>query len=134
MSFRKSLINPYGPSDFVAFKTACSLASSSCESEVVKILPPRPCSSSSTRTYIIIAKTSRHSFSLSNTFQQLADSLSSVVLNQVLKDHFRNRLTQLPPILIVMGKLQSAMPLESAPNGAGLSAHLQKGSFYRSEK
>jgi hypothetical protein len=36
-------------------------------------------------------------------------------------------------ILIVTGKLRSAMPLESAPNGAGLSAHLQKGSFYRSE-
>ena len=49
MSFRIFLINPYGPADFVALKAACSLASSSCESEVIKILPPRPFSSSSTR-------------------------------------------------------------------------------------
>ena len=50
MSFRKFLINPYGPGDFVALKAARSLASSSCESEVIKILPPRPFSSSSTRS------------------------------------------------------------------------------------
>src|SRR5271168_4190831 len=44
------LLASYGSADFVAFKAAWSLASSSCESEVVKILPPRPFSSSNTRS------------------------------------------------------------------------------------
>jgi len=46
----KGLLTIYGSADFVAFKAAWSLASSSCESEVVKILPPRPFSSSNTRS------------------------------------------------------------------------------------
>src|SRR6516162_2183678 len=49
-SCERSPDNPYGSADFVALKAACSLASSSCESEVIKILPPTPFSSSSTRS------------------------------------------------------------------------------------
>jgi hypothetical protein len=36
----------------------------------------------------IIAETSRHSFSLSDTFQQLAEPLSTVLPNSVLKGSF----------------------------------------------
>ena len=42
-------IGPIGR-DFPALKTACSLAWSSCESEVIKILPPNPFRSSSSRS------------------------------------------------------------------------------------
>ena len=45
-----SMTNRYGSAGFVALKATRSLASSSCESEVIKILPPRPFSSSSTRS------------------------------------------------------------------------------------
>src|SRR6516164_4828660 len=38
----------YAPADFAALRAACSLFLSSCESEVIKILPPDPFSSSST--------------------------------------------------------------------------------------
>jgi hypothetical protein len=40
----------YGPTDFLALKAACSLVSSSYESEVIKIVPPSPFSSSSIRS------------------------------------------------------------------------------------
>ena len=48
------------------------------------------CSFVETRAYpnFIIAKTSRHSFSLSNTFQQLAEPLSSMLPDSVLKGSF----------------------------------------------
>jgi hypothetical protein len=45
--------------DFDALKAACSLASSSCESEVFKILPPVPFSSSSTLSLYGVALLSR---------------------------------------------------------------------------
>jgi hypothetical protein len=48
------------------------------------------CSFVETRAYpnFIIAKTSRHSFSFSNTFQQLAERLSTVLPDSVLKGSF----------------------------------------------
>src|ERR1700760_2721169 len=49
-SLQKVSWQSYESADFVAFKAAWSLASSSCESEVIKTLPPRPFSSSSTRS------------------------------------------------------------------------------------
>jgi len=43
-------LKSYEPADFAVLNAACSLASSSCESEVMKILPPNHFISSSIRS------------------------------------------------------------------------------------
>jgi hypothetical protein len=75
----------YGPTDFVAPKAACSLASSSCESEVIKILPPSPFTSSSTRSLSGVGSLVRTNSVVSARFASEIDFCSLAVLTGYLK-------------------------------------------------